>query len=574
MKQFENESCREALEKRDNALYVQFEGNCCKLDKIWQKSTPVGYTSHSKEHIRMVEQYVGRLLGKERIGELTNDELFVLLMGTVCHDVGMIEYKTDDGKYVPDREKHNVNSYSLVYDSSNNSKGKIDIDVPDKAPKYYQSIALLCLGHRDYKEGNKKICTLSDQCTIDGKLVSIPDTISLPNNTDIRVKYLAAILRLADEIDVTSQRAPKDVEMLLKDFITEEAKQHWCTHQLIGSVAITHEKGVTTILLRPDKEEINAIISDKETPTLKEQLLRLIFSRRKKIEQEIAIVNKITRGTSYIKSGLEVEYRIDVEFDQEVVTKDDFEKYQNDVDRQQKEEIQTHPNMAEDVFETEDIAQVRKKTPIEIFNEKLQSFVRDRNLLETGSFKFTFEKGRNEFAQYFINTQLLLTNRMTLDSITEIFKDHYKDKEIDCVVGIGKAGIVLAPNLSLKLSCNSSYLICDWEDTSSVKWEKGTSVIETAKNVLVLLDVLSNGTVTKHSLKIIREKNKICLENIYIGTVFCTNASTKENIEKEERVNEVFSINDAFQFRTYSQEDYDNDENFRKEFELLPLRKK
>lgn len=574
MKQFENESCQEALKKRDDALYTQFEGNCLKLEKIWQKSTPAGYTSHSKDHIEMVEQYVGRLLGEERIGKLKNEELFILLMGTVCHDVGMIEYKTEHNNYVPDRENHNINSYSLIYDSSNNSKGEIDIDVPDKAPKYYQSIALLCLGHRDHKEGVKKICTLSDQCSINGKTVSIPDTITLPNNADIRVKYLAAILRLADEIDVTSQRAPKDVEMLLKDFITEEAKQHWCTHQLIGSVAITHEKGITTILLKPDKEEINAIISDKAKPTPKEQLLRLIFSRRKKIEQEIAIVNKITRDTSYIGSGLEVEYRIDVEYDQEVVTKDDFEKYQKDVDRQQKEERQTYPNMAEDDSESEGIAQIRKKSPIEIFNEMLQGFVRERNLLETGSFKFSFEKGRNEFTQYFINTQLLLTNRKTLDSITEIFKEHYKDKEIDCVIGIGKAGIVLAPNLSLKLSCNSSYLICDWEDTSSVKWEKSISVIETAKNVLVLLDVISTGTVTKQSLNIIREKNKTCLENIYIGTVFCTNIPKKEEIEKNEKVNELFSINDEFQFRTYSQDDYDSDANFRKEFELLPLRKK
>lgn len=204
----------------------------------------------------------------------------------------------------------------------------------------------------------------------------------------------------------------------------------------------------------------------------------------------------------------------------------------------------------------------------------LQGFVRDCNLLETGSFKFSFEKGRNEFTQYFINTQLLLTNRKTLDSITEIFKEHYKDKEIDCVIGIGKAGIVLAPNLSLKLSCNSSYLICDWEDTSSVKWEKSISVIETAKNVLVLLDVISTGTVTKQSLNIIREKNKTCLENIYIGTVFCTNISKKKEIEENEKVNELFSINDEFQFRTYSQDDYDSDANFSKEFELLPLRKK
>ena len=204
----------------------------------------------------------------------------------------------------------------------------------------------------------------------------------------------------------------------------------------------------------------------------------------------------------------------------------------------------------------------------------MQRLKKDRNILETGSFKFSFETGRSEYTKYFINTQLLLTNRSTLDSITEIFKEYYHGKNIDCVIGIGKAGIVLSPNLSLKMKCNSSYLICDWEDSSSVKWEKDTSVIETAKNVIVLLDVISTGTVTKQAIEIIKQKNKTNLDSIYVGTVFCTNNAIKAEIEKVEKVKDMFVINDDFQFRTYTQEEYDSDEKFRKEFELLPLRKK
>lgn len=572
MNPFEKESCSEALKKNAPELYEQYRGNYRTVEPFMNVATPPGYTYHGKEHIGMVEQYVGRLLGEDRISKMTNEELFVLLMGVMCHDVGMSEYKTVGDTYIPDRENHNINSYLKVYDSKKNSSGNLGIKVPSDNPKYFKAIALLCLGHRDHKVNGKKKCTLLEQCEIDGQYVGIPELIALPNNTDVHVRYLAAVLRLADEIDVTNQRAPKDIEMHLKNFITDVAKEHWSTHQLFEKVEITHVRGVTTISLIPNKEEIVARSTDKENPISKKQLLRLVFSRRKKIEEEISVINKITRDSSLIKSGLEVEYRVEICFDNDVVTKEDFEEYQKDVDRQQEEEDNTSPQKAIDDKDNELVG--KKKSPVELFNEDIVRMKRDNNLLETGSFSFSFEKGKNEYTQYFINTQLLLTKRDTLNSITDIFKEHYLDKKIDSVIGIGKAGIILSPNLSLKLDCDSSYLICDWEDTISVNWEKSSSVIETTKNVVVLLDVISTGTVTKQAIEIIKQKNKTNLDSIYVGTVFCTNNAIKAEIEKVEKVKDMFVINDDFQFRTYTQEEYDSDEKFRKEFELLPLRKK
>lgn len=572
MDQFIKESCSESLKSQDEKLYRQYESNRDKLEPVWNMSTPTGYTSHGKDHIDMVVQYVGRLLGENRINCLTKDELFILLMGAICHDVGMIEYRPEGKVYIPDRENHNVNSFSLVYNLSKNSAGMLGVGVPFSDPKYYQSIALLCLGHRDHKENGEKICNLLKECHVDGKPITIPEIITLPNNTEVHVRYLAAILRLADEIDVTYQRSPKDVELLLNNFITEETKKHWFTHRLIGSVKITHGQGTSLILLVPNKEEISAILEDKANPIQRKQLLRLIFSRRKKIEEEISIVNKITRDPLLIGSGLEVEYHVGIAFDNDVVTKEDFEEYQKDVDRQQEEENNTSPQKAIDDKDNELVG--KKKSPVELFNEDIIRMKRDNNLMETGSFSFSFEKGKNEYTQYFINTQLLLTKRDTLNSITDIFKEHYLDKKIDSVIGIGKAGIILSPNLSLKLDCDSSYLICDWEDTTSVNWEKSSSVIETTKNVVVLLDVISTGTVTEQAIEKIKQKNKTNLDSIYVGTVFCTNNAIKAEIEKIEKVKELFVINDEFQFRTYNQEEYDGDEEFKKEFKLLPLRKK
>lgn len=578
MDQFEKESCIKALENRikddpnTKGLTNLLTGNRAVVSNFLDMSTPPGFTYHGEKHIAMVEQYVGRLLGEKRIAKLSDEELFILIMGALCHDVGMIKYTTEGEIYFPDRENHNVASYLMVWDRLNNKQGSLGIKVPSDNPKYYKAIALLCLGHRDHKDENKKtIHTLTDSYKIQDCETKICETISLPNNIKAHVQYLAAVLRLADEIDVTNQRAPRDVEMHLKTFITERAKEHWCAHQIFDHVEIdsTSDNNKVTITLVPDLDEIKARIKDPIDNLAPDMLLSLLFERLEKIRDEIGIINKITTSSSYFDTGLSVKYEVDINFDDSVVTREKYEEYLKKVEQERKKK-ESEKKTGTDYEENKGIAQTPRVSPQELFNKEIQRLKVDKTLLEIGNFEFPFE----EYSHYFINTQLLLTNREALNCITDIFMDYYRDKNIDCVVGIGKAGIVLAPNLSLKLKCNSSYLIFNWEDPSSTKWEKNTSVIETSKNILVLLDVISTGTVTKQSLKIIREKNKTCLENIYIGAVFCTNISKKGEIEKKEKVKELFSINDDFQFRTYSQEDYDSDENFRKEFELLPLRKK
>ncbi len=576
MSQFEQESCIKALENRviDNPntkdLINLLNGNRTVVSNFLNMSTPPGFTYHGKEHVEMVEQYVGRLLGEKRIKLLLDEELFILLMGVLCHDVGMIKYNTEGEYYVPDRGNHNIASYLMVWDRLNNKKGTLGITVPSEEPKYYKAISLLCLGHRDHEDENKKkVYTLTERYKIQDCETSIPKTITLSSNVKIRVQYLAAILRLADEIDVTKQRAPRDVEMHLKEFVTDKAKKHWCTHQLIEEVQIKSEEGITTIRLIPDIDEIKARSIDPIDGLSLEMLLSLIFERLEKIREEIGIINKITTSSYYYESGLSVKYEVDINFDDTIVTKEKYDEYVKKVEEEQKKK-ELEKKTGTDYEENKVIAQTPKESPQNLFNKEIQQLKVDKNLLEIGNFEFPFE----EYSHYFINTQLLLTNRETLSCITDIFKEYYCDKDIDCVVGIGKAGIVLAPNLSLKLKCNSSYLIFNWEDPSSTKWEKNTSVIENSKNVLVILDVISTGTVTKQSLEIIRKKNKTHLENIYIGTVFCTNTSKMDEIEKEDKVIDVFSINSDFQFKTYTKEEYEKDDSFKKEFELLPPRKK
>ena len=584
MNPFENECCEEALKKRNPDLYDQFAGSVKALSNLLDVATPATYTFHGKKHIEMVKQYVGRLLGEKRIKRLTDDELYILLMGVLCHDLGMTQYdwEAQGGYYVPDRENHNIASYMMVYDQPKNRKNEnLQILVPEGEPKYCKAIAELCLGHRDHKdENNKKVHTLSDSVKIPGcdDDVNINSSFFMSNNTEVHVEYLTAILRLADEIDVTNQRAPRDVEMNLRSFITDETKKHWNIPGLIDHVEIkSTDPGKTSILLVPDITDIKARSKDPIIGVSLDQLLSLLFERLEKIREEIVIINKITASNNYFNTGLSVEFNIGILYDDDTVTEEKYNEYLIRVhEAKEKADKQKKLGMSFDDYEEEE---EEEETPTERFNKKIERLKEDKGLLECSNFEFPF----GEYSHYFINTQLLLTNGKILDDITELFQDHYSDKNIDCVIGLGKAGIILAPNLSLKLNCNSSYMICKWE--SSTEWEQRTSVIENARNVLMILDVLSTGTVTEQSLNDSKIRNNTNLENIYIGTVFCTNEAVKRKLSKKDKVKEIYSINDNFQFRTYrpikDKDKYDHDdeediisEEMEKEFNLLPRRRK
>ena len=591
MKLTNKEEYRKILEQssiyKDKSWYADLVDTEKKLPVFWERSSQGSYTNHGKTHIDSVERFVGDLIGKERLDNyISPQEFFILLLGVFCHDLGMTRFSMiEKDTYRIERSKHNVYSYQFVMDRENQK----NICVPDES--YYKPIALLCLGHRDYEDDNGNVIhTLSDKCSIGGKDVMIKDVIRI-DDANIHLRYLAAILRLADELDLSPKRAPESLKMLFKGFVPDSTIKIWDGNQIIDYCEIEPKGRAETIIhIIPNYDKISDLSSGVNSTEKKEDLLKMLFLAKEKIEKEIEKINDITFNKKTANDLIEVQFSLDIKYDYDVVSPGDYDEYKRAKEKQLKEQNHIGINRGIDSIDSQNNGQNEKIAPRIILANKIEEFRRDRNLLETGRFVFTFgnnegkerkegkEKNeKNEYTQYFINTQLLLTNRETLDSITDIFEEQFRDRGIDCVIGIGKAGIILAPNLSLKLNCNSSYVICDWEGASSVPQEESTSVIKEAKNILVLLDVISTGTATRQGIEKIKEIKKgdgEGLENIYVGTIFCTNKAIKEDLEKDDKVNEMFSIRDDFQFKTYTHEEYEKDENFKKGFVLLPIRKK
>jgi molecular chaperone HtpG len=179
------------------------------------------YTDHSINHSKTILNYAEHLLHSE-IKKLNNDEVYILIMAGFLHDIGMcptnrmkkdikesFEFK-ESGKKFEDylRDIHHTLSYEYI--KTHWKKLKIVNET------YAEAIALVGMGHRvvnllDFEKYNPEFPVRSGT-----------DYVCLP--------FLAGILRLADELDITNDRTP---ELLYNEYFPSNkvSKKEWEKHK-------------------------------------------------------------------------------------------------------------------------------------------------------------------------------------------------------------------------------------------------------------------------------------------------------------------------------------------------------
>ena len=161
------------------------------------------YSDHSNLHSLTVIDFCNRLMG-DQAERLNADELFSLLMACYLHDSGMgitmdmfreFSAKTDFGDYF---DSHRRDDYpSIIRDYHHEFSGMFIrkfaglFDIPSEA--HVEAIVQIARGHRK--------TDLMDEA-------EYPAALPMPNGNTVCLPYLAALIRLADEIDVTAERNP------------------------------------------------------------------------------------------------------------------------------------------------------------------------------------------------------------------------------------------------------------------------------------------------------------------------------------------------------------------------------
>ena len=194
------------------------------------------FTDHSVLHSMSVLNFCNRLIDYEQTQQLNADEIYTLLMSCYLHDVGMgitqeqfhaFSKEIPFGDYFtkhPDvqpgqviRDFHHEFSAAFI-----RRYGQM-LEVP--SDEHLFAIIQVCRGHRRTDLFDEK---------------EYPLHYTVPNGNEIHLPYLAALIRLADEIDVAADRNPKmlyDIE----SFTSEHEIAFHKRHDAVRDIIVTRE---------------------------------------------------------------------------------------------------------------------------------------------------------------------------------------------------------------------------------------------------------------------------------------------------------------------------------------------
>ena len=210
------------------------------------------YTDHTNLHSLSVIAFCNRLIG-ERIDRLNADELYVLLMSAYGHDTGMgismrdyeeFAGQIDFGSYFETHPRENraavIRDFHHEFSGCFLRKYAGLLELPSEAHKW--AVVQVSRGHRR--------TDLMDE-------TEYPFAWPVPGGNTVCLPYLAALIRLADEIDVAAARNPillYDIELLT------ESKQILENRKLKAVKRLEISEKAFTLVVGPAGEDVREAI--------------------------------------------------------------------------------------------------------------------------------------------------------------------------------------------------------------------------------------------------------------------------------------------------------------------------
>ena len=242
-------SLERRLKELDSALHTRFTDTVFALQQIlsnYQLIFPL-YTDHTELHSLNIIEFCNKLIG-DQVDKLNADEIYCILMGCYFHDTGMgvskndfdeFSKKIDFGNYF---DNHDRNNYPEIVRNFHNEYSGLFIkkyakffEFPSEAHTF--AIIQISRGHRK--------TNLSDQ-------EEYPVNLKTPNGNTICLPYLSALVRLADEIDVTASRNSEAIYDLSK--IVEEVHLiEFMKHEAVKGLEIREKEFVMYVSTNDEK---------------------------------------------------------------------------------------------------------------------------------------------------------------------------------------------------------------------------------------------------------------------------------------------------------------------------------
>ena len=285
-KAYDNFGMEMRLRELDPALHKRFTDTVSVTGNLlfrYKRYFPE-YNDHSGLHSMSVIDLCNQLIGKEQILRLNQDELYILLMSCHLHDVGM---GITSKEYDEFREKIDFRDYF-----ENHPNASLDRIIRD----FHQEFSALFIEkHAGFLELPSEAHLHAVMQVVRGHRKTdlfdrneFPPDFALPNGRSVCLPYLAALIRLADEIDVDALRS----SVLLFDvdsFESEEEVMYYYRTRACERIEIIRD----AIIMHVRTED----------PAVKEALEKL----QDKILETLELCRKVVETTPYTLTQRRVE---------------------------------------------------------------------------------------------------------------------------------------------------------------------------------------------------------------------------------------------------------------------------
>lgn len=499
------------------AVYTlhDFEHHCCNLYKI------------VSDVILNTETAFG-----QNESSISQWELYILNLAILLHDIGMTPY-IDLA-----RDNHSVVSAKKIKEDYKNASNPLSEGKSGLSKNDIDALALIVQAHSD----------VIDESIQEGENgLNNPDlTNSMPGRWGkIRARFLANILRLADELDVTSARlGPMDV----RNELEEAAKQRQIIEKKLES--IDDEKTRADLqqqLERYKKAEFSNMrwksLSYFKSVECDSTGKVTLYIDDNTIDDELALgVNDIYLAKEilkvYEKIAKEFEkFRSDVETDLQLDAMIAIKKFdyltKNKAIQQSLDELKKKPEQAL----TEEI--VKPHVISTELESKISMFIEKRNLYEVGHFRLHDNLCARDWVsiEEIISTEeffkkceaQLLLHLKTLEDLGERY----------IIIGIDFYGMLMASRLAFILQKPYTYLIPDFRKSNSSTKELDFGMsIEDFDSAIIVTDVI----VTFDTIKKLTEKYNMLKKIKAIYAILFRNTDEHQFVQNNQDIAKVTHV--------------------------------
>jgi len=196
---------------------------------FWQINAPE-FTDHGKKHCMRVMERLDQLIPESVLIKMNGLELYILLCGTWLHDIGMLVREQKGEKFSPEqiREIHHELSRNLVLEK-------------------YREYGIL---HKNEAEYIAKVCYCHRVVSIAQEFVNRRDVVG---SEEVYPRFLAGLLRLADELDMDYRRAPEVVSEAIK--LNGDSREFWNTCQNVKGIDCDYANAKIIVSCESESDE-------------------------------------------------------------------------------------------------------------------------------------------------------------------------------------------------------------------------------------------------------------------------------------------------------------------------------